>query len=79
MLEFNILRNFGKVFFDRHMYKICPFSSIHSARFIQIGKKIRTFFLGHLYSFPIQGKFTEESKFGEKKIKKVFGLESAFY
>ena len=23
--------------------------------FIEIGKKIRTFFLGHLYSFPIQG------------------------
>jgi len=28
---------------------------IHSGLdFIKIGKKIRTFFLGHLYSFPIQ-------------------------
>ncbi len=51
--------------------------------FIKIGKKIRTFFLGYQYSFPIQG--NSKIQLGiriwrEKNEKHRFlGLESAFY
>ncbi len=40
--------------------------------FFKMWKKLRTFFLGHLCSFPIQGinKINKESEFGEKKMKK---------
>ena len=50
------------------------------ARFFQNMKKITNFFLGHLYSFSIQGKFSEESESGEKikKKKKFLGLNCPF-